>query len=414
MKALFRRFGKGRFAGALLALMALGLFACVSESEHIYPVETVAPQRDELQGEPVFRVLLVENGGRATIGATGGCQITASTGETMTLDKLADTVVLPGDRVFIKLERPFVGSSEIRVVPLPGSQLRLDGKGYRGDMVVTLDKGALRVVNHVKAEDYVAGVLGGEVPLKWPDAALKAQAIAARTYALFHMKNAHHADFDVFADTRSQVYAGAGSPRAVAIVQATEGRVLTYEWRIFEAYFFAACAGETASEEWLFKTPAIEPLAGATCGFCATCPHAHWERRFTNDQLAAAFAAKGVKAPVERVETIAWPRGGYVSEVRLRHAGGETTIAGPDFRVALNAWSKKNRPEAAKDLDIKSTAFEVAADPTSPATLVITGKGWGHGVGLCQWGAKGAADSGMDEDAILRRYYPGADISKLY
>ena len=133
----------------------------------------------------------------------------------------------------------------------------------------------------------------------------------------------------------------------------------------------------------------------------------------TNDQLAAAFASKGVKAPVERVETIAWPHGGYVSEVKLRHAGGETTIEGPDFRVGLNAWSKRTRPEAFKDLEIKSTSFEVAADPVSPGTLVITGKGWGHGVGLCQWGAKGAADSGMDEDAILRRYYPGADIEAL-
>ena len=115
------------------------------------------------------------------------------------------------------------------------------------------------------------------------------------------MKNAHHADFDVYADTRSQMYTGVGSARAVAMVQATEGRVLTYEWRIFEAYFFAACAGETASAEWLFKTPTIPPLSGATCGFCGTCPHAHWERRFTNDQLAAAFAAKGIKAPIEHV-----------------------------------------------------------------------------------------------------------------
>ena len=173
MKALVRRFGKGRFVGALLALMALGLFACVAENDHIYPVETVTPERDVLQGEPVFRVLLVENGAKATIGATGGCQVVASTGETTTVDKLADTVLVPGN------------GGERRFVPLPGSLLKLDGKTYKGEIVVSVDKGAVRVVNHVKAEDYVAGVLGGEVPLKWPDAALEAQAIAARTYASF-------------------------------------------------------------------------------------------------------------------------------------------------------------------------------------------------------------------------------------
>src|SRR5581483_1219070 len=105
-----------------------------------------------------------------------------------------------------------------------------------------------------------------------------------------------------------------------------------------------------------------------------------------------------VQPPIARIEAIQWPRGGYVREVKVAHAGGETTIEGIKVRSALK---------------LDSAAFEVASGAQG-ITVVFTGRGWGHGVGLCQWGARGCAEDGMNEDAILEKYYPSSQIVRLY
>lgn len=400
---LVRRLARGarRLRGPFAALVLLALVACVAEVETHPEVER--PPAPELVGEPTIRVQLLEGAKQAKIAASGPCRVVPSTGEPLFPDKLDETLVSVDEASFgLKLgDKSFFGAQEVRFAPSPGSLLKLDGKPYRGELVFKLDaKTQLKAINHVSAEEYVAGVIGGEMPLKWPDAALKAQSIAARTYAIWHWKNSQQLDHDVTADTRSQVYTGQATERALGLVRATQGRVLTWKYRMFEAYFFAACSGETASADWLFGGPSIPPLSGAKCGFCVTSPHAAWERKITRAELAKALAPFGVKGGIEHLETIPWPRGGYVRDVRVRSQGGEVVVPGPKFRFAFNP-------------PLKSTSFEVSADPAGEV-LVVTGKGWGHGVGLCQWGAKGCAEAGMDEDEILRRYYPGCEINKLY
>jgi len=389
-----------RLRGPLAALVLLGLVACVAEVETARPLETPAA---ELVGEPTIRVQLLEGAKQAKVSIDGPCRLVPSNGEPLFPDKLDESLVaVDAQALGLKVgDRSFAGAEEIRFVPSPGSTLKLEGKPYRGELLVKLDRsGALKAINHVRAEEYVAGVIGGEMPLRWPDAALKAQSIAARTYAIWHWKNSQSQDHDVTADTRSQVYTGQASARAIEIVKATEGRVLTYQSRMFEAYFFSTCSGETASAEWVFDGPTIPPLAGAKCGYCGQSTSASWERKITQAELSKALQPYGVKGRVEHLETIPWPRGGYVREVRVRHEGGEAVVPGPKFRFAFQPA-------------LKSTAFEVSADATGEV-LIVSGKGWGHGVGLCQWGAKGCADTGMDEDEILLRYYPEARILKLY
>jgi stage II sporulation protein D len=372
------------------------------ETHHREPA-SLAP---ELVGEPVIRVLIAENQKQLRVAVAGPCRIVPNVGDPVFPDRLDESAVTPDDRSLgLKLgEHAFLGASELRFAPTGGAPIQLEGKPYEGELVVKLSprgEGTLQAIDHVRAEQYVAGVIGGEMPLKWPDAALKAQSIAARTYAIWHWKNTPGLDHDVTADTRSQVYTGQATERARELVAATEGRVLTWQSRMFEAYFFAACSGETASAEWVFEGPAIEPLQGAKCGFCIASPHATWERKITQAELAKGLAGFGVKGRIERVETVTWPRGGYVREVRVHVEGGEVvSVPGPKFRFAFAPA-------------LKSAAFEVAADATG-SVLVVTGHGWGHGVGLCQWGAKGCAETGMDEDQILARYYPGAAITKLY
>jgi stage II sporulation protein D len=388
-----------RLRAPLVASVLLLLVACVTEVETRRPPPPPAP---ELVGEPTIRVQLVEGQKQVKIACGGPCQVIPNQGEPLFPDSIDETVVM-GDESALGLKlgsKPLPGAQEIRFAPSPGATLKLEGKPYRGELVVKLDQKGIKAINHVRAEEYVAGVIGGEMPLKWPDAALKAQSVAARTYAIWHWKSSQALDHDVTADTRSQVYVGQASERAIALVQATEGRVLTWQGRMFEAYFFACCSGETASAEWVFGGPTVPPLSGAKCGFCVASPHMSWERKITQAELAKALAPFGVKGRIEHLETVPWGGGGYVREVLVRSEGGQVSVPGPKFRFAFTPA-------------LKSACFEVAADPTGEV-LVVNGKGWGHGVGLCQWGAKGCAETGMDEDQILLRYYPGAQITKAY
>lgn len=390
-----------RHRGPLAAVLLLFLVACVSEEvQQPHPLDQPPP---ELVGEPVIRVQVVENQKQVKIACAGPCRIVPSAGEPLFPDKV-DELVVTADEASLGLkvgDKPFLAAKEVRFAPSPGAPVKVEGKPYRGDVVVKIDKGVfVKAINYVRAEDYVAGVLPGEVSLKWPDAAIKAQAIAARTYAIWHWKRSQAQDHDVTADTRSQMYVGQAPERSYQLVAATQGKVLTYKGQMFEAFFYAACAGETASADWIFGGPSIPPLSGAKCGFCVGNPHAAWERKLTQAELAKSLASFGVKGRIERLETVPWPRAGYVKEVRVHSEGGDTVIPATKFRFAFQPG-------------LKSTSFEVATDP-SGEVLILRGKGWGHGVGLCQWGAKGAAEAGMDEEQILFRYYPSAGIQKLY
>ncbi|MBI3724851.1 SpoIID/LytB domain-containing protein [bacterium] len=403
-RALFSRLRKvRRRLGGLLPVcalsLALGLFACVTEE----PRRPDPPLPDTLPGEPTMRVLLVEGAKEVKVGADGPIDVVPSAGEAFVADKLQDGPASAGDGTGLVLgERTFFGALECRLVPTRSalgkvSHVRLDGKPYSGEVILRVDHGVVRVLNHVSLETYVAGVVGGEMPLKWPDAAVRAQAIAARTYAVWQWKHRSSEDHDLLADTRSQVYTGVATARALEVTRATEGRVLVHAGRIFEAFFCSTCAGETASAEWVWGGPMIPPLQGTTCGKCLASSHARWTKEITPADLAKALAPLGIKAPVTRIETLPWPRGGYLRELKVTHAGGETLV---------------DAQKARKALDLKSTSFEVAASPQG--SLLVTGRGWGHGAGLCQWGAKGCAEDGLSEDEILKKYYPGAEVVKLY
>lgn len=377
---------------------ALALVACVAEQT------PPAPRFQPLPGEPTVRVLLVESAKQARVAVDGPCQLVPTDGSPVVLDKLVPSVVLPGSTGIRVGDRVLAGALECKVVPMGGSPLKLEDKPYDGELLLTTDKvGGLRVVNNVPLEAYVAGVIGSEMVLSWPDAALRAQAIASRTYAAYHVLHHGGSDHDVARDTRSQMYGGAPNDRARVLVHATEGRVLVWQGKVFEAFFHSTCAGHTASAAWVLGVPEIPPLAGAVCGKCLASKHATWTKEVGAAELAKALAPFGVKPPLSRVEAVQWPAPssesiGYVKEVKVTHAAGETTIEGTKLRRAC---------------ELKSTAFDVATG-SGGLSVVFTGKGWGHGAGLCQYGAKGCAEEGMNEDQILERYYPSAEIARLY
>lgn len=277
---------------------------------------------------------------------------------------------------------------------VPGDQpLRVGELTVRGDLVVTADRGALRLVNVLPLEDYLVGVLGSEMPKSFPPEALKAQAVAARTYALQKKLVSNGDGAHLGSSVLSQVYGGlsAEDPRTRAAVEATRGLVLTFDLAPIEAYFHASCGGRTATGlEALGRD--LPYLKSVECP-CGRLPVSRWELSLADAELGAALGRRG---PPQRVRVLTRSSSGRARLIAL--APGKQLDA-VTFRELLG-YTK-----------VKSLAFEIEDGHDG---LSLTGRGYGHGAGLCQWGANALAQEGWDFRKILEHYYPGTELQVLY
>ncbi|MBI1976364.1 MAG: SpoIID/LytB domain-containing protein [Candidatus Omnitrophica bacterium] len=289
-------------------------------------------------------------------------------------------------------------------VRIPESQrgfITVNGRHFRGGMDVYRQKNqTLLVVNHVDVEDYLQGVLYHEVSHRWPSEVLRAQAVAARTYAIYQTTVSQSKDFDVTSDVFSQVYGGATSEkrRTNRAVEATRGIVLVWNNQIFPAYFHAACGGNTLASNELWKIE-IPPLLGVKCSFCAGSPHFYWKTDMSKETLLARLKkADYPLKDIDGIEMIRNDAAGRALDLILFHPDGQLNMSANAFRLA------------AGPNEIRSTFFTVDIQNQQ---IVFRGRGWGHGVGLCQWGAYGMSRQGKKMEEILSYYYPGAEIVKI-
>jgi stage II sporulation protein D len=268
--------------------------------------------------------------------------------------------------------------------------MQVKGFALRGTVDVKVQGGALLVVNAIPLEDYLAAVLGGEMPPAFPDEALKAQAVAARTYAIQRKIDAYGKPYHLGATVLSQVYGGAGreDARTRAAVDATKGLVLTYDLAPIEAYFHASCGGRTESG-WAALGRDLPYLQPVDCP-CSHDPKISWSLSVPADRLEKEFhlEAKDLK-------------------VSVRSTTGRA-ITLDDGAHKLDAITL--RREIGYD-QIKSLNFRIHADGDK---VEFTGKGMGHGAGLCQIGAKMYAEQGWTFQQILSHYYPGTELQKMY
>ena len=255
-----------------------------------------------------------------------------------------------------------------------GGPIDVNGTRVRGDVVVLLGRDGVQLVNVLGLEDYLAGVLGSEMPKSFPVEALKAQAIAARTYALHKKLEQYGQPFHLGSSVISQVYGGLASEdaRTREAVEATRGMVLTWQLQPVEAYFHASCGGKTEAGAAALgrDLPYLRPVA---CP-CAKLPQAEWRLELGS-----------------RVEVLA------------RSATGRATKVQLDGRP-LDAVTFRERVGYTK---LKSLWFEVTGS-------TLTGHGFGHGAGMCQWGAKVLAERGQSFREILAHYYAGTELQTLY
>jgi SpoIID/LytB domain protein len=316
-----------------------------------------------------------------------------------------------------------------------GGTLTVADRGRYADTIEVLPTpdGALQVVNEVTLDTYIEGL--GEMPAAWPMAALEAQAVAARTYAWYvegrqYYRDALGLDFDICATTACQVYHGRAivetpdvGTRWADAVAATAGTVLTHEDRPILARFFSSSGGASRANEDVFPSSGPRPYLVDVDDphDAATSPLARWQVRFTRAQMDAILAQGHTlqhAAPLAAAELVA-SDGSRTDLVRLtRDDGHVVEIDAPTFRRWVSTVAPQlfpdSFPQRREDggrmpatLPSSRLSFELTDD-----AVVIDGRGWGHGVGMSQYGAKGKAQDGWSHDRILSAYYPGATLGR--
>lgn len=266
---------------------------------------------------------------------------------------------------------------------------------HHGNLVVRASRGALRRVLHTDLELYTSGVLAAEMSPSWPAAALEAQAIAARSFALTARARRRKLDFDVFDDDRDQVYRGArDDPSLVRAVRNTRGQVLRYDGKILRAYYSSTCGGMTREGFERFRDVPRAPFRSVVCEGCADSPRYRWTRTIARSRLAQL----GVSA-----------RGSLNIRPTKRSGRGDW------MRMSLTDARGVQREVAARRLHALRALPSLWLDSVRArgAVVEVRGRGFGHGVGLCQYGARGYARGGWSARDILAHYFPGAEIGMI-
>ncbi len=286
---------------------------------------------------------------------------------------------------------------------LDGYSFRYEGRAYRGRaQTALLPDGRMGLIDAVPLDAYLYSVVNKELSARWPAAALQAQAIVARTYALTKRRPDH--PYDVVAGQSDQVYGGfdAESVEARAAVDATGGTIVAFGPAPAKVAFGSCCGGHTADAQRVWGS-ALPYLRGVADPYCAAAPEFHWERDLPYDALQRAFGAQLASAgDLQRVDLRDVDDSGRPSTVALVGARSTVEMKATAFRLALGT-------SLVRSTMLKDVRLERGVDG---GTVVITGSGNGHGVGLCQWGAHGMADAGADAATILRFYFPETALAR--
>jgi stage II sporulation protein D len=287
----------------------------------------------------------------------------------------------------------------IHIIPKKQPAVYLDKRLYRGSLqVINTKTGKLTAINIVDIEEYLKGVLYHEVSHRWPIEAIKAQAIASRTYALYQIQENRHKHYDLYSDISSQVYNGfyAERYRTNNAVDQTMHQVLVWKGKPVPAFFHSTCAGHTEKAGNLWKID-IAPLAGVKCAYCKNSPYFTW-----SCELQVTFLEKSLKQRgyiIDAIDAIKPSRknpSGRVENIMFQGFDLSETLKAKDFRQLIGPSF------------IKSTNFDVSIKDEK---AYFQGKGWGHGVGMCQWGAFAMAKQRYTAEEILSYYYPGAKVA---
>ena len=300
-----------------------------------------------------------------------------------------------------------IGAQVFRDIPLTvqsqGEGIQIGGHFYRRSLIFwKTPAGKLGVINEIEIEDYLKGVLPREVHPNWSPEALKAQAVAARTFALFEAIYHRNELYVLSDDVSSQVYGGKTSeaPSTDAAIEATRGEVLTYHGKIFPAFFHSTCGGMTTRPEWMWNVRPHPSLREVSCPFCKGSKNYRWTLRLSSREMESLLRRKGHDlSPLQSLKPVERDPSGRFRFFVIEGGGRKEKIPSHDFRL----WMDPAR--------FRSTLLDAVEKEGDG--YFFKGRGWGHGAGMCQWGAKQLGELGYGYQEILRYYYPEAAVIHL-
>lgn len=293
-----------------------------------------------------------------------------------------------------------------------GKRVVVNQKPYRGNFEIrNIDK-KIWVINILEIEEYLKGVVPCEIGRISRDLieAAAAQAIAARTYAYAHLNQYEKLGFDLYATTKDQVYGGILVEDSLTnkAIEKTSGLVLTYKGKPIDAKYHSTCGGRTADFNDIWEGNPVPYLISVECGFCKSSPHFNWQKIIKKEEffknLRTNLFRTGI--PIGDSELIRGfkfkrnPKNKRIIQVKIITNNSEYTL--PNYNIRMIFGSEKD-PSGI----LKSNYFTLNVQNDS---VIIEGKGFGHGVGMCQFGAMGMAKKGKKFKEILRHYYPGTKL----
>ncbi len=378
---------------------------------------------------PFIRVLLSETSNAITIGADASYAIECLAGG-------KQQVFYSGHPTFVELDRGRLtvqnerretilsDLDEVNIIPRGNqNRLRFGGKRYRGLVKLAPSGSTVKVVNVLYVEDYLRGVVPPEIGPRVAEEieAIKAQAVAARTYTMAHLNQYGDEPFDMKSGVTDQVYEGADAEVNLVnkAVDATVGRVAMYQDEFITAYYHSTCGGMTDNIEAVWDKKELPYLKSVRDdSACSWSKYFNWQENYTEPQLRARIeqyltTEKGREIHIGKIQGITVDQrtaGGRVAKLAIRTEEDVYRFFKDRIRWVLGRASSP-------DLILPSDRFTVEVDNGSGGgveRIRVLGAGYGHGVGMCQCGAIGLSRQGWTFDRILKRYYTGIELKQLY
>jgi len=422
----------------------LGVAACVSLSSPRGGPETNVPVvRGGYKGgsAQVVRIGLATSGSDSKIGATGDWAIFQLNSDSPITRLRADQQFSLATYIFqdcnlagvctdIQTVRPSVdlrtNKGPFVIRPISGNDfVTWNGKRYRGDLLVAVGDSGTTVINRLTMDSYLRGVVPLEIGNRTAAefAAVQAQAVAARTYAYKHLTSTRA--FDMYATVQDQVYGGvdAEKPQSDSAIATTSDIVVLYNGQPITTPYHSTCGGSTAAvtEVWYnqsdepYLRPVSDRIPGSDHFYCDPSPRFSWTQNFDAAGLRAVmekYLASYTNAPKANIGKITdiseqgRTPSGRVRALTVQTESGSYTLRGNDIRFVL-------RDPKGAILNSTFFNFRQAKADGEVSSLTIDGRGYGHGIGMCQWGAIGRARAGQNFRTILETYYPGTTIGRI-
>ena len=366
-----------------------------------------------------LRVAIAEGTSAVKVGSSTNAIVTDGAGKKLGEIAAMNAFLAQPDQGSVALDK--WKGRQIWIEPSEGGYVWIGDHWFRGRAAVIPAANGVTAVNYVDLEQYLYSVLGKEMGKGWPVEALKAQAVAARSYALYQRQQGGKGAYDLGNTQAWQVYEGIGdeSLGTQTAVNTTAGQVLTYKGQIIEAVFHSSAGGctENVEDVWVQALPYLRSVKD----YDETSSVAHWSETFTRDQLSARISGVGDVLTFEPERSSGC---GRIKSMRVTGSKGQRSISGDALQSALGLKStlfqiaaiKFSTVETVEPAPTESPSADVPKEKSSqtvPSVFQVDGRGFGHGLGLSQYGALTLSQQGKNYQQILLHYYQNTTLAKI-